>query len=308
MNGDIVISPPQTKSTKKRSRGRRRKGHNNKTEMKNDLTEHASCGYVSESSSESSKQSIAPKKSNAITVPLEEQAQYLALDCEMVGTGADGLRSMLARVTIVNWDGEIVYDQLIRPSEKVTDYRTFVSGITAADLENDELVTDFHTCRTHVMELLQNKILVGHALKNDLSALQIKHPWQQIRDTAKYEPFMKQRFEDGVYWPRKLKELVYENINGMEIQQPGKPHSAYEDAYAAMQLYQSVRSKWEKVMTYKIMKTAQIMEQQQQQIEGRSRLVLQTRCDDSDDSTASKTGALIHHNNVQWPTLVTPNA
>jgi RNA exonuclease 4 len=254
----------EKKSAKKRSRGRRRKS-NNKKALANLNTENASCGYVSESSSESSKQSMTQKKSKAITVPLEEQAQYLALDCEMVGTGVDGHRSTLARVTIVNWNGDIVYDQLIRPSETVTDYRTFVSGITAANLENDDDVTDFQTCRTQVLELVQNKIIVGHALKNDLSALQIKHPWQQIRDTAKYEPFMKQRFEDGVFWPRKLKELVYENVNGMVIQQPGKPHSAYEDAYAAMQLYQTVRNKWEKVMAYKIMKTAQIEQQKQRQ-------------------------------------------
>ena len=290
----------QEKTAKKRSRGRRRKS-NNKHGQTNLSIENASCGYVSESSSESSKQSIAQKKSKAIIVPLEEQAQYLALDCEMVGTGVDGHRSTLARVTIVNWDGDIVYDQLIRPTETVTDYRTFVSGITAADLENDDIVIDFHTCRKEVLELVQNKILVGHALKNDLSALQIKHPWQQIRDTAKYEPFMKQRFEDGVYWPRKLKELVYEYVNGMEIQQPGKPHSAYEDAYAAMQLYQTVRNKWEKVMQYKIMKTAQI--EQQKQMHLRPHVI----CHDVVDGATQFTEDL-ERNEEHWPKLMTQNA
>lgn len=288
-------SQRQEKSAKKRTRGRRRKS--NKQELVTHSSENASCGYVSESSSESSKQSITQKKPKAMIVPLEEQAQYLALDCEMVGTGVDGHRSTLARVTIVNWDGNIVYDQLIRPSETVTDYRTFVSGITAEDLENDDLVTDFQSCRTHVLELLQNKILVGHALKNDLSALQIKHPWQQVRDTAKYEPFMKQRFEDGVFWPRKLKELVHEHVNGMEIQQPGKPHSAYEDAYAAMKLYQAVRNKWEKVMTYKIMKTAQIEQQKQMQLPPIVR----------DDDSIQSTNDFSRNLRVQWPKLVSQN-
>ena len=283
------------KIAKKRSRGRRRKS--NKQEQKNVSVENASCGYVSESSSGSSKQSITQKKYKAIAISLEEQAQYLALDCEMVGIGVDGLRSTLARVSIVNWDGDIVYDQLIRPSEKVTDYRTFVSGITAADLENYDIVTDFHTCRTQVLEIVKGKILVGHALKNDFSALQIKHPWQQIRDTAKYEPFMKQRFEDGVYWPRKLKELVFENIYGMEIQQPGTPHSAYEDACAAMQLYQTVRDKWEKVMRYKIMKTAQI--EQQKQIHVLPHIVWENEFDGSIKSSED-----IAHNLDQWPKLM----
>jgi RNA exonuclease 4 len=298
MNRDC--SQRQGKTAKKRTRGRRRKSIN-KQELTHLSNETASCGYVSESSSDSSKQSITQKKSKAIIVPLEEQAQYLALDCEMVGTGIDGHRSTLARVTIVDWNGDTVYDQLICPSETVTDYRTFVSGITAEDLENDAIVTDFHTCRTRVLELVQNKIVVGHALKNDLSALQIKHPWQQIRDTAKYEPFMKQRFEDGVYWPRKLKELVYENVNGMEIQQPGKPHSAYEDAYAAMQLYQTVRTKWEKVMTYKIMKTAQIEQQKQMNIH--PHLVSEDAFDDQ-----AKAPDDVARNVEYWPKLVSQNA
>lgn len=250
-------------AVKKRRRGRRRK---NKLGRSDDTPSVTSCGNVSESSSEQSKRSlqrsIAQKKSrqanDAVTLSLEERSQYLALDCEMVGVGPFGTKSTLARVTVVNWDGEIVYDQLIRPNEEVTDYRTFVSGITPSDLEDNEMVVDLETCRKKVLDLLEGKILVGHALKNDLYALNIKHPWQQIRDTAKYEPFMKLRFEDGVYWPRKLKELVYEYLNGIEIQKVGEPHSAYEDAYSAMLLYQTVRVKWEKVMTYKIRKTAEI--------------------------------------------------
>lgn len=202
----------------------------------------------------------------------EEQEQYLAMDCEMVGVGAHGTKSMLARVTIVNWNGEMVYDQFIRPTEPVTDYRTFVSGITAADLEESEnddadstttttTVVSLETCRARVLELVRGKTVVGHALKNDLAALQIQHPWQYTRDTAKYEPFMKQRFDDGVLWPRKLKELMFEHLQ-TDIQLPGQPHSAYEDAVSALKLYKCVRSKWEKVMQYKIRKTADIELQQ----------------------------------------------
>jgi RNA exonuclease 4 len=248
---------------KKRRRGRRRKNNIGRYDDTPSLT---SCGNVSESSSEQSKRSLqramAQKKSkqtnDATTLPLEERSQYLALDCEMVGVGPFGTKSTLARVTIVNWDGDVVYDQLIRPIEQITDYRTFVSGITESDLENDEKVVDLETCRSEVLRFLEGKIIIGHALKNDLYSLKIQHPWQKIRDTAKYEPFMKQRFDDGVYWPRKLKDLVFQHLNGTEIQKIGVPHSAYEDAYSAMLLYQTVRNKWEKVMTYKIRKTAEI--------------------------------------------------
>lgn len=178
----------------------------------------------------------------------------------MVGVG-DRRKSHIARVTLVNWDQEIVYDTLVRPAVPVTDYRTFVSGITAADLESAAAV-DLPTCRAQVAQVLRGKVLVGHALKNDLAALGLSHPWQCTRDTGKFEPFMKVRFEDGVLWPRKLKELVAEKLQ-KEIQCPGRPHSAYEDATAALQLYKLVRVKWEKTMQYKIQKTAQIMQSQQ---------------------------------------------
>lgn len=51
------------------------------------------------------------------------------MDCEMVGVGPKGEDSILARVSIVNQFGKCVYDKYVKPTEKVTDYRTAVSGI-----------------------------------------------------------------------------------------------------------------------------------------------------------------------------------
>ena len=50
----------------------------------------------------------------------------------MVGT--EGRSEALARVSIVNYNGAIVYDKYVRPEARVTDYRTWVSGITPAML------------------------------------------------------------------------------------------------------------------------------------------------------------------------------
>ena len=56
--------------------------------------------------------------------------KYIAIDCEMVGVGPGGIRSALARVSIVNFHGHVILDTFVKPIEAVTDYRTSVSGIT----------------------------------------------------------------------------------------------------------------------------------------------------------------------------------
>lgn len=203
--------------------------------------------------SSSQKKKQQQQNENEAQLSFEEKARYLALDCEMVGVGHGGKKSSVARVTLVDWDGRIVWDEFVRQEQEVTDYRTFVSGITPLDMEVATLT--FDECRQKVQTMISNKILVGHALKNDMRALNITHPWYITRDTAKYEPFMKTRFDDAILWPRKLKDLAFEKLQGRKIQREGEPHSAHEDAAAAMALYRTVRTKWEKVMDYKISKT-----------------------------------------------------
>ena len=52
----------------------------------------------------------------------------------MVGIGHGGEESILARVSIVNHFGVCLYDKFVLPREKVTDYRTHVSGVTKENL------------------------------------------------------------------------------------------------------------------------------------------------------------------------------
>ncbi len=66
----------------------------------------------------------------------KEPGNYLAIDCEMVGVGDKGSESILARVSIVNFHGATIMDRFVRPQEKVTDYRTWVSGVRPKDLKN----------------------------------------------------------------------------------------------------------------------------------------------------------------------------
>jgi len=199
------------------------------------------------------------------SISYSKKKKHVAIDCEMVGVGEDGERSSLARVCIVDFYGSILLDLYVKQRQEVTNYRTFVSGITEEHLTSDQTV-EFEECRERVQRILEDKILVGHGLENDLSALEISHPWYQIRDTTKYVPFMKVQSKYGFLLPRKLKELAKEWL-GQDIQQPGRPHCPVEDAKAALMLYRSVHRNWEKAILYHMNITTQIQNMQ----EGESR-------------------------------------
>ncbi|MCO5557883.1 hypothetical protein L7F22_011455 [Adiantum nelumboides] len=91
--------------------------------------------------------------------------KVLAMDCEMVGAGLDGKRSILARVSLVNMWGNVVYEKHVKPLERVTDYRTKVSGVRASNLKEGE---SFAIVQKEVAELTLGRVLVGHSLRNDL--------------------------------------------------------------------------------------------------------------------------------------------
>lgn len=160
----------------------------------------------------------------------------------MVGVGHNGEDSILARVSLVNQFGKCIYDKFVKPTERVTDYRTAVSGIRPADIKDGEAkrsgcrpaqmctffitvcVTageDVRTVQKEVADILKGRIVVGHAIHNDLKVaskywrklhlkkrnnallcwfsnyelpsqiLLLDHPKKKIRDTQKYKPFKK---------------------------------------------------------------------------------------------------------------------
>ena len=182
--------------------------------------------------------------------PMQKRDIYFALDCEMVGVGPEGLDSALARVSIINWDNEIVLDTYVKVNETVTDYRTFVSGIRPEHIESDSAMS-LAEVQQAATDTLRGKILVGHGLINDLKVIGIQHPWCDTRDTATYKPFMREveleTSKERKMLPRRLRDLTFEKL-GKEIQVMGKAHSPVEDAIASMDLYKSVRGEWEQHM------------------------------------------------------------
>lgn len=165
----------------------------------------------------------------------DKPTRVVAMDCEMVGVGHEGRDSVLARVSLVNVMGHCIYDKFVKPREEVVDYRTAVSGVRPSDLAKGE---DFDKVQKEVSEILDGRILVGHAVHHDLKVLFLSHPKRRVRDTSAYRPF---RNMFGGRTPS-LKALS-ERLLGVKVQQG--EHSSVQDAQAAMRCYTMYRKQWE---------------------------------------------------------------
>ncbi|GAB7362228.1 hypothetical protein MBLNU230_g2253t1 [Neophaeotheca triangularis] len=182
-----------------------------------------------------------PDTPNSGLHPTNKPGKYLSLDCEMVGTGPPPHSdSLLARASVVNYHGQQIYDSYVLPpqNEKITDYRTFVSGIKPSHLRPG-VARPFPEVQEQIADLLQGRVLVGHALRNDLRVLMLGHPARDIRDTSRYAGF---RVESKGK-PPALRVLVEREL-GWEGFQRGE-HSSLEDARAAMGLWRKEKGGFE---------------------------------------------------------------
>ncbi|PWA21895.1 hypothetical protein CCH79_00015573, partial [Gambusia affinis] len=145
------------------------------------------------------KQGVRSKSKEPETSLVKESAfsgitQTVAIDCEMVGVGPDGEESILARVSLVNKFGKCIYDKYVKPTEKVTDYRTAVSGIRPEDIKDGE---DIQTVQREVADILKGRIVVGHAIHNDLKDAQA---------TMRLYTLVKKQWEAEISGKKKNKE------------------------------------------------------------------------------------------------------
>lgn len=246
-SGGKTFDPPQKKHNMGASHSKwASSDKDNASSRKSSDANATSLGKRTEKPRSSSSASSTITLVNQGLHPSHKPGKYLALDCEMVGTGPPPASdNVLARVSIVNYHGEQIYDSYVQslPDVQVTDYRTFVSGIRPEHMRPD-VARPFAEVQKEVAQLLDGKILVGHALKNDLDVLILSHPKRDIRDTARHAPFRKTSMGRAPALRKLAKELL-----GMEIQ--GGEHSSVEDARATMLLFRLEKDAFEKEVALK---------------------------------------------------------
>lgn len=153
--GEFQSALPKTKSHPSRAQ---KKGSKKKPLKKKIATENSTQGQSKDKGSKKK-----PLKKNAVQNSTQAHSEdkcskvsqnlpgkMVAIDCEMVGTGPKGRVSSLARCSIVNYNGDVLYDEYILPPCYIVDYRTRWSGIRKCHMVN---ATPFKTARSQVRSM-----------------------------------------------------------------------------------------------------------------------------------------------------------
>ncbi|CAH8431537.1 unnamed protein product [Schistosoma rodhaini] len=161
----------------------------------------------------------------------------IALDCEMVGVGLENSNA-LGRISIVDHEGKVLCDIIVKPEGEISDYRTKWSGIRQEDMSR---AMPYSYVQEHVEKIIHNRIVVGHMLKNDFAVLNMKHPPHLVRDTCKV-PYPKLLAGFPTKPQIGLRALTL-RLFGISIQ--NAEHCSIEDARASMAIYRLVQDIWE---------------------------------------------------------------
>lgn len=156
-----------------------------------------------------------------------EGSHTFALDCEFCQAKSG---PVLTRVSMVNFQNEVIYDTFVKPEEEITDYVTRYSGITAEALK--DVTTTAQDVQKKILELVSSSdILIGHSLESDLNVMKIRHP--NIIDTALiYDHNQGPPLKPG------LRSLAAQHLNRkiQQGEQTGEGHSSVEDLRACLDL------------------------------------------------------------------------
>lgn len=153
------------------------------------------------------------------------RSPMFGMDCEMCRTTCGDLE--LTRISIVDENMDDIYDELVKPHNRITDYLTRFSGITPKMMRN--VTKRLRDVQEDIRRILpDDAILVGQSLCNDMHAVKMMHPY--IIDTSIIYNITGDRRRKT-----KLQTLAREFLSE-RIQEGQGGHCSHEDSAASLKL------------------------------------------------------------------------
>jgi len=181
--------------------------------------------------------------------------EKIAIDCEMMQSN---IGQVLGRVSVVNYEVETIFDTFVCYPEpiNITNTDEKFSGIGWNDIDPQNGAQSFSEVQAHLVELLRDRIVIGHDIQKDLKVISMDLPahiqrlqgvalWLTpvtfditVRDTQKCSRY-RQYANRGAHQGPSLKNLALE-VLGRSIKQ-GRV-SSVEDAIATMEVYRNAEA------------------------------------------------------------------
>lgn len=162
------------------------------------------------------------------TKPFDHDGSHtFAVDCEFCDAASG---KVLTRISIVNFQTDVVYDTYVKPDEEITNYQTRYSGISEETLEG--ITTTLEDVQNKVLSIISSTdILIGHSLESDLNVMRVRHP-RVIDSALTYEHHKGFPQKPGLRWlsEQYLKRLIQQG------EANGSGHSSVEDLIASLDL------------------------------------------------------------------------